>query len=113
MDFPGIGAFDRTGLVDRAAEHVHDPAQRGLADRHGDRLAGVGGHQVALEPVGGAQRNGADDAIAQLLLHFQGDFGVVDLERVVHLRYLTAREFDVDDGADDLNDLALTHVDVL
>jgi hypothetical protein len=28
---------DRAALVDRVAEHVHDAAERRLADRHGDR----------------------------------------------------------------------------
>ena len=46
-------------------------------------------------------------AITQLLLHFQRDVGALHLQRVVHLRHALAREFDVDDGADDLDDLAL------
>ncbi len=113
MDFPGIAGGDRTGFVDRAAEHVHDAAQGASADRHGDAAAGVGGHQVALQAIGGAQRDAADHAVTELLLHFQGDFGVVHLQRVVHLRHRLAGEFDVDDGADDLNDLALTHCCIL
>src|SRR5690606_24335829 len=83
------------------------------ADRHRDRAAGVGGDQVALQAVGGAQRDGAHDAVAELLLHFQGDGGAIDLQRVVHLRHFRARALDVDDRADDLNDLALTHGDFL
>ena len=55
----------------------------------------------------------AHDAVAELLLHFQRDLGAVDLQRVVHLRHVVAREFDVDDGADDLYDLALAHVCIL
>ena len=55
----------------------------------------------------------AHDAVAELLLHFQRDLGVGDLQRVVHLRHCVAREFDVDDGADDLHNLALAHVRIL
>ena len=113
VDFPRIGRGDRAGLVDRAAQHVHDATQGAGTDRHRDGAAGVVGDQAALQAVGGTQRDGADDAVAQLLLDFQGDVGVVDLQRVVHLRHVAAREFDVDDGADDLNDLALTHCCIL
>jgi len=107
VDFPGGVGLDRTGLVDRVAQHVHDAAQRADADRHRDGAAGVVGQQVALQAVGRAQRDATDHAVAQLLLHFQRDRGVLHLQRVVHLRHALAREFDVDDGADDLDDLAL------
>jgi peptide chain release factor 1 len=103
--------LDRTGLVDRGAEHVHDAAERADAHRHRDRATGVVGNQVALQAVGGTERDRAHDAVAELLLHFQRDRsgGALHLERVVHPRHALAREFDVDDRADDLNDLALVH----
>ena len=41
MDRPPLRGLDRTRLVDRLAHHVHDAAQGLLADRHGDRLAGI------------------------------------------------------------------------
>ncbi len=113
VDFPRIRRGDRAGLVDRATQHVHDAAQGAGADRHRDGAAGVVGDQATLQAIGGTQRDGADDAVAKLLLDFQGDVGVLDLQRVVHLRHVAAREFDVDDGADDLNDLALTHCCIL
>src|SRR3546814_14781430 len=49
----------------------------------------------------------SDVCSSDLLLHFQRDRGVLHLQRVVHLRHALARELDVDDGADDLDDLAL------
>ena len=58
-------------FVDRGAEHVHDAAQRCRADRHRDRVAGVLHHHAAAQAVGGAERNGAHDAVAELLLHFE------------------------------------------
>src|SRR3546814_6371598 len=61
----------------------------------------------AREAVGRAQFEGANHAGAQLLLHVQRDRCVLHLQRVVHLRHALARELDVDDGADDLDDLAL------
>jgi hypothetical protein len=106
VDFPGFAGGHRTGFVDRTTQHVHDAAQGARTDRHRDGAFGVGGNQVALQAVGGAQRDAADHAVTELLLHFQRDFGVVHLQRVVHLRHRFTRELDVDDGADDLNDLA-------
>ncbi|MNN75314.1 hypothetical protein D3C81_1916080 [compost metagenome] len=113
MDFPGVRSGNRAGFVDRATQHVHDAAQGACTDRHGDAAAGVVGDQATLQAVGGAQRNRADDAVTELLLHFQRDFGAFHVQRVVHTRYVAAREFDVDDRADDLNDLALTHCCIL
>ena len=79
-----------------------------VADRHLDAFAGVLGDQVALQAVGRAERDAAHDAVAELLLHFERDRRrAFDFERVVHLRHALAREFDVDDGADDLDDFAL------
>src|SRR5690606_21624401 len=107
VDFPLGRRLDAAGLVDRATEDVHDAAQGALADRHRDALAGVVGHEVALQAVGRTERDGAHDAVAELLLHFKRDFGAFDLQCVVHLRHFAARELHVDDRADDLNDLAL------
>src|SRR5690606_34674109 len=59
--------------------------------------------------VGRAQRDGADHAVAELLLHFQRDFGVVHLQCVIDVRDRVPRELDVNDGTDDLDDLALAH----
>ena len=98
---------DRTALVDRVAQHVHDAAQRGATHRHLDRVAGVVHFGAAAQAVGRAQRNRAHDAVAELLLHFQRQGRAIHLEGVVHLGHLVARKFHVDHGADTLNNLAL------
>ena len=98
---------DRAALVDRPAEHVHDAAERLGADRHHDRRAGVHHLHAAAQPVGAAERDRAHDAVAELLLHLERQPDVVHLERVVDLRHLVARELDVDDGADALDDGSL------
>jgi peptide chain release factor 1 len=111
MDFPTLLLADRTGFVDRIAEHVHDAAERLRADRHLDAGAGVVRHEIATQAVGRAERDRAHDTIAELLLHLERDRrrGAFDVQCVVHLRHLVAREFDVDDGADDLDYFALVH----
>ena len=107
MDRGGERLIDRAALVDRVAQHVHDAAERARAHRHRDRVAGVGDHGAAAQAVGGAERNRAHHAVAQLLLHFERERRAFELERVVDLGHRVAREFDVDDGADALDDLAL------
>ena len=99
----------RALLILRRAEHVHDAAERALADRHRDRLAGGLDLQAALQAFGHAHGDRAHDAVAELLLHFQRQVDVLELQRFVNLRDLVARKFHVDDRADDLHNLAARH----
>ena len=77
MDDPALLLADRTALVDRPAEHVHDAAERLVADRHLDAFAGVLGDEVALQAVGRTERDRAHDAVAELLLHLERDLGAL------------------------------------
>ena len=99
-------AFDRTGFVDRTAEHVHDAAERRLADGHADGQARVLHHDAAAQTVGRTQTDRAHDAVAQLLLDFERQFRAFEHEGVVDLRHVLTREFHVDHRADALYDLA-------
>jgi hypothetical protein len=67
------------------------------------------------QAVGRAQRDGAHHAVAELLLHLQGQRRAArSFERVVHASGIcVARELHVDDRADALNDLALCHLSIL
>ncbi len=109
VDRRGLFVRDRAALVDRVPEHVHDAAQGGGADRDGDGLAGVSHGDTAAQAVGGAQRNGADDPVTELLLHFERQRRALELERVVDVRDLVTGKLHVDHSADALNDLALCH----
>ena len=65
----GLG-HDRAGLVDRLADDVHDAAERLVADRNGDRRAGVvdaPGRAPGLPSVHG-------DAAHRILAEMLGDF---------------------------------------
>ena len=101
-----LGGLHRALLVLRLAEHVHDAAERAGAHRHGDALAGARDGEAAAQALGGTHRDRAHDAVAQLLLHFEGQVHVIELERVVDLGNLIARKFHIDDRADDLHDFA-------
>jgi hypothetical protein len=80
-----------------------------LPTGHRDGLAGVADHHAAAQAVGGAQRDGAHDAVAELLLHFQRQLGAVHLQGVIDFGHLFALELDVHHGADALYDRSLTH----
>ena len=97
--------------VDRIADHVPDPAERLVADRHGDRLAGVDDVDAARETVGRVHRDGADAIVAEVLLHLRDQLaraavlvGHLDRERVVDLGQ-SGREHGVEHDALDLDDL--------
>src|SRR5690606_13549245 len=90
------------------AEHVHDAAEGRRADRHRDRLAGVRDGAAAAQPLARAHRDAAADALAELLLDLERQVAVVELQRIVDLRDRVARELDVDDGADHLDDRAFS-----
>jgi peptide chain release factor 1 len=113
VDRRGIGRVDRAGFVDRIADDVHDPAEAGRAHRNDDRLAGVDDRLAAGQALGGVHGDGAHGVLAQVLGHFQHQaeglagplVGVGGLQRVQD-RGQVALELDVDDGADDLHQLA-------
>ena len=96
-----------TGFVDGLADHVHDAAERFLADRNRDRAAGVGDGLAAHQAFGRVHGDGANGVLAQMLRHFEDEAvaAVHRLERVQDFRKV-AIEGDVDDGAGDLGDAA-------
>ena len=117
VDLAALIGADRTSFVDRPTQHVHDAAQSGLTDRHRDALARAVHSHTALEAVRRAECNGPDDAVAQLLLHFEGQTRfsgragrrTVEHQCVINLWHGVTRELNVHHRADTLNDLALTH----
>ena len=68
VDRPALLGLDRVAEVDRLAEQVEDAAERRLADRHGDRAAGVGDLRAARQAVGDVHRDRADAVVADVLL---------------------------------------------
>ena len=107
VDRARLVGVDRALLVDRLADDVEDAAERRVADRHRDRPAGVGDRAAADQALGRVHRDGAHGRLAEVLgdLEHQALAVVVGFERVQDLRQL-AVELHVDDGADDLGDLA-------
>ncbi len=104
VDRPVVGGHDRSGIVDRLAEHVEQPARDRLPDRHLDGRAGRDRFGSPDQPVGRRKRDTAHDTGAALL-HDLDDDGVrlgLDLDRLVDGRDLLLREANVDHRPDDL-----------
>ncbi len=110
VDRQELLGLDRAALVLRVAEHIHDAPERTDADRHLDRRAGGLHGEPALQALGGAHRDRAHDAVAELLLHLERQVVVHELERLVDRRDSLARELHVDHRADDLDDLAVSRL---
>ena len=105
--------FDVAFHVDRLAQHVHDTAEGGFTHRNLDRFFQVSNFQTALQAVRRAHGDGTHHAAAQLLLNFQHQTSItiLNLKGVVHLRYRVLREFDVNYGADNLDNLSSCHLE--
>jgi hypothetical protein len=117
MDGPALIGEDRPRLVHRFADHIHDAAERLLADRHRNGLAGVLHLLAADEPFARVHGDGAHRVLAEMLRHFedQAVAVIVGLQRIQDGRQ-AAVELDVDDGAHhlrypaDLRSVSLRHI---
>ncbi len=111
MNGAPLGGLDRSGLIDRLADDVDDAAEAFVADRHRDRVAGVGDFLPAHQTLGGVHRDGAHGRLAEMLGDFEHQpallVAVAHQRRVLGLQRIQDRrqvlvELHVDDGADDL-----------
>src|SRR5439155_22535786 len=111
----------RSLLVDRAAQNVHDAAERRRADGHRNRFPRARHFHSTAQSVRAAESDAAHDAVAQLLLDLERQSffnetaaaGTLEHQRVVDPRHRIARKFHVDDSANALNNGSLTHGDSL
>jgi hypothetical protein len=55
------------------------------------------------------ERNRAHHPVAELLLHLQCQFLILELQGVIYIRNRLTRKGDVHDGTDDLRDFAFGH----
>ena len=117
MNRANFFSADVAAVVDRATEHVHNAAQGLGTNRDGDFMAGALDLHAALQAFRRAHGNGTHHAVAQLLLHFEGQalfsqgiaFILFKDESFVNLRHGITGELNVNHGANDLNDLSDTH----
>ena len=108
VDRPALDAVGRRRLlVDRLADHVPEPPERHLADRHRDRPSEVDDVGASREAVRRVHGDRADAVVAEVLLYLGDQVVAVqgDAECAVDLRQLV-REERVDDDALDLDQRA-------
>ena len=111
VDGPTLGDGDGLIrlLVQDVAGHVEDVALGHIADRHGDRAAGIEHGGAADEAIGRLQCNGAHGGIAEVLLDFQRNrvaaafaflvgahVGQLNGQCVVDVGQMANREFNID-----------------
>ena len=121
VNFAAFIGGDRPGLVDWPPKHVNDAPDSGIADRNRDAGTGVIDLHSAAQTIGGAHGDGAYDAVAQLLLYLEDQFGfttvvflaLVEQKCVIDIRHRITRELNVHYGSDTLNNVSLTHRHIL
>jgi len=114
VDPPALVDLEPLALleVEHVAGRVEDVAEGHVADGHADRGARVAHGRAADQAVGRLQRDGPDDAVADVLGDLEREHGGVladghlDLELVVDLGHGVDGELHVDDRADDTGDAA-------
>jgi hypothetical protein len=79
VDRPALGVGgELLPVVDRFPEHVPKPAERLLADRDGDRGAGVDHVDATRDAVCGIHRDCSDAIVAEMLLHLRDQVAAVE-----------------------------------
>jgi hypothetical protein len=102
-----VTSTSRRARVEDLAGDVEHLALGDVADGHRDGAAGVAHLLAADHAVGGLERDGADEVVAEVLRDLERDLGrlVADrdrrLQRVVDVGDRIVRELDVDDRAGD------------
>ena len=99
--------------VDWLTQDVHDTAEGSFTNRNLDRFFQVSNFQTALQAVRSTHGDGTNHATTQLLLNFQHQTSItiLNLESAIYLRYCVLREFDVNYGADNLDNLSSCHLE--
>src|SRR5690606_36622675 len=102
VDGTGFLSLDRAALVDAATENVHDATEGRHTDGHRDRSASVDHAHATTQTVGRTHGDGANHAIAQLLLDFKrqtgfGELGsvIIELESVIDVGNAVAGELNI------------------
>jgi len=99
----------RWTVVGNVADHVEQPAERGLADRNGHRASRRADGRATLKPRGRLERNPAYPALVQMSLDLQYTRARsrFDDERLFEPRKLGAIEGDIDHRPAHGNSLSL------
>ena len=113
VDSPTLFFTDVAFHVDRLTQYVHDTTQCCFTYRDFDWVLEVFYFQTAAKTIGRTHGDGTNDTAAELLLNFQHQnfFTILHLKSFVHARYGILREFDVNYGADYLDNFSSSHLE--
>ena len=113
VDSPTLFFTDIAFHVDRVTQDVHDTTQSCFTYRDFDRVLEIFDFQTTTQTVGRTHGDGTYDTAAELLLNFQHQalFTIHNLKSIVHARYGILREFDVNHGADYLDNFSSSHLE--
>ena len=101
---PQLG-LDRSGLIDRLTDDVHDATERFVANRNHDGRASIANGLAPNEAFRNVHGDTADGVFTEVLRYFKDEaVGTVHRLKRVQDRRQIAVELDVDDGAYDLRD---------
>ncbi len=107
----GNGALFVHDLAGDIKDAPHNP----LANRHGNRGAGIRHLETALEALGAGHGDGANPVVAEVLLDFERQLGRLALDFVIHRQRVVDRgqwlgKLHVHYRTDDLYDFAFVHI---
>src|SRR5690606_13046619 len=113
VDSPTVFFTDVAFHIDRLTQHVHDTTQRCFTNRDFDPVLKVFYFQTTTQTVGRTHGDGTHDTTTELLLNFQHQalITIHNLKSIVHARYGILREFDVNHGADYLDNFSSSHLE--
>jgi hypothetical protein len=109
---PLVARGNRGTAVDRLAQHVEDPSQRGITHWNRDRRTGVNDLGAPHHAIGARHGYGTHLVLSDVLLHLghdpdgPGAAVILEQQRVIDLRKVLRLEFHIEHRADDLDDLA-------
>jgi peptide chain release factor 1 len=108
VDREALVSLDGTTLVNGVTSDVHDTAKSGGTNRNGDGSTSVLGGSTSDETLSTIHSNATDDVLSQMLGNLENELLaiVLSLKRVENGGELLSIELDVDDGTDDLVNLA-------
>src|SRR5712664_1385246 len=114
MDGIALRMDDVAQTVHRLTDNVEDATECSLANRHSDWTTGIDRFHTAHHAVRGQHRNRTHPALAQMLLNFGDDIDRSrdleafrhDAQRLIDRRQILSLEFDINDGSNDLHDVA-------
>ena len=113
MDGESLVSADGAALIDGLTNDVDDSAERLGADGDSDGVASIHDRLSTHETLSGVERDGAHVVATQVLgdLEDEAVLGALNFERVENRRKLTL-ELHIDDGANDLRNLARSRAEL-